>query len=86
MDLKINREMLPVTEILLDEVQEQSVELDYVLPDYDPDIFRIMAVRSSRPLSIPLPEPTASPTNCVQTFACCTVVRRARCCNAWHSR
>ena len=31
MDLKINREMLPVTEILLDEVQEQSVELDYVL-------------------------------------------------------
>ena len=27
MDLKINREMLPVTEILLDEVQEQSVEL-----------------------------------------------------------
>ena len=42
MDLKINREMLPVTEILLDEVQEQSVELDYVLPDYDPDIFRII--------------------------------------------
>ena len=42
MDLKINRKMLPVTEILLDEVQEQSVELDYVLPDYDPDIFRII--------------------------------------------
>ena len=42
MDLKINRDMLPVTEILLDEVQEQSVELDYVLPDYDPDIFRII--------------------------------------------
>ncbi len=36
MDLKINREMLPVTEVILDEMQEQSVELDYVLPDYDP--------------------------------------------------
>ena len=42
MDLKINREMLPVTEVILDEMQEQSVELDYVLPDYDPDIFRMI--------------------------------------------
>lgn len=42
MDLKVNRETLPVTETILDEVQEQSVELDYVLPDYDPDIFRII--------------------------------------------
>ena len=42
MDLKINRETIPVTEILLDDMQEQSVELDYVLPDYDPDIFRII--------------------------------------------
>ena len=33
MDLKINRETIPVTEILLDDMQEQSVELDYVLPD-----------------------------------------------------
>ena len=42
MELKINREMIPVTETILDDVQEQSVELDYVLPDYDPDIFRII--------------------------------------------
>ncbi|WP_298482496.1 DUF3794 domain-containing protein [uncultured Ruminococcus sp.] len=42
MDLKINREMIPVTETILDDMQEQSVELDYVLPDYDPDIFRII--------------------------------------------
>ena len=42
MDLKIDREMLPVTEVILDEMQEQSVELDYVLPDYDPDIFRMI--------------------------------------------
>ncbi len=43
MDLKINREMIPVTETILDDMQEQSVELDYVLPDYDPDIFRIIS-------------------------------------------
>lgn len=42
MDCKINRETLPVTETLLDEIQEQSIELDYVLPDYDPDIFRMI--------------------------------------------
>ena len=43
MDLKINREIIPITETILDEKQEQSVELDYVLPDYDPDIFRIIS-------------------------------------------
>lgn len=43
MDLKINREMIPITEVVLDDMQEQSVELDYVLPDYDPDIFRIIS-------------------------------------------
>ena len=48
MDLKINREMLPVTEVILDEMQEQSVELDYVLPDYDPDIFRMIRSEERR--------------------------------------
>ncbi len=43
MELKINREMIPVTEVILDDMQEQSIELDYVLPDYDPDIFRIIS-------------------------------------------
>ncbi len=43
MDLKINREVIPVTETILEEKQEQSVELDYVLPDYEPDIFRIIS-------------------------------------------
>ena len=40
MEWKINRERIPVTERILDETQEQGVELDYVLPDYDPEIFR----------------------------------------------
>ena len=43
MDLKINREIIPVTETILDESQEQGVELDYVLPDYNPEIFRIIS-------------------------------------------
>ena len=28
--------------------QEQSIELDYVLPDYYPDFFRLLACRSIR--------------------------------------
>lgn len=43
MELKINRERIPVTERILDETQEQGVELDYVLPDYDPEIFRVIS-------------------------------------------
>lgn len=42
MDLKINREMLGTTESIYDGLQEQSVELDYILPDYCPDIFRLV--------------------------------------------
>ncbi len=42
MDLKINREILSVNEKIYDGVQEQSVELDYILPDYFPDIFKLI--------------------------------------------
>ena len=42
MDLKINREMLIVSESIFDGIQEQSVELDYILPDYFPDIFKLV--------------------------------------------
>ncbi|MGN1480594.1 SPOCS domain-containing protein [Porcipelethomonas sp.] len=42
MDLKINREILSVNEKIYDGVQEQSVELDYILPDYCPDIFKLV--------------------------------------------
>lgn len=42
MDLKINREMLSTTESIYDGLQEQSLELDYILPDYCPDIFRLV--------------------------------------------
>ena len=42
MDLKINREMIAVNECIFNGVQEQSVELDYILPDYYPDIFKLV--------------------------------------------
>lgn len=42
MDLKINRETVPAAQIIFDGVQEQTVELDYILPDYYPDIFRLI--------------------------------------------
>ena len=45
MDLKVNRETFTSSEVVLDTCVEQAVELDYILPDYYPDIFRIMKCR-----------------------------------------
>lgn len=42
MNLKINRENLSVSETIYDGSQEQSVELDYILPDYYQDIFKLI--------------------------------------------
>ena len=42
MELKLNRETVPAAEVIFDGVQEQPVELDYILPDYCPDIFRLI--------------------------------------------
>lgn len=42
MDFKLNRETVPANEVIFDGVQEQSLELDYILPDYCPDIFRLI--------------------------------------------
>ncbi len=42
MDLKLNREEITATEVIFDGTQEQSVELDYVLPDYYPEIFKVI--------------------------------------------
>ena len=42
MDLKLNREMLSMTRTILDASCEQAVEKDFLLPDYYPDIFRVL--------------------------------------------
>lgn len=42
MDFKLNREEITTSEVIFDGSQEQAVELDYVLPDYYPDIFKIV--------------------------------------------
>ena len=42
MDFKVNREEIAAAEVIFDDTQEQSVELDYVLPDYYPEIFKII--------------------------------------------
>lgn len=42
MDFKINRETIPASELIYSGVQEQGIELDYILPDYYPDIFRLV--------------------------------------------
>ena len=42
MDFKVNREIISVSECVYEGVQEQAIELDYILPDYYPDIFRLV--------------------------------------------
>lgn len=42
MELKTNRAVIAVTEPICSLMQEQSVELDYVLPDYYPDVCKLV--------------------------------------------
>ncbi len=41
MDFKVNYETIPLSETVFSGTQEQSIELEYILPDYFPDIFKI---------------------------------------------
>ncbi len=45
MDFKLTRENFTVQKALLDTVSEQALELDYVLPDYCPEIFKVLSCR-----------------------------------------
>ncbi|MDR0920477.1 MAG: DUF3794 domain-containing protein [Oscillospiraceae bacterium] len=45
MEFKVNRNMVAVNETVYDGLQEQSIELDYVLPDYCPEIFKIVKTK-----------------------------------------
>ncbi len=42
MDFKTAIETVPAAETIYDGIQEQNIELDYILPDYYPDIFRLI--------------------------------------------
>lgn len=42
MELKVNKEIVTVKETVFDGMQEQSIELDYILPDYYPEIFKLI--------------------------------------------
>jgi hypothetical protein len=42
MELKISKQPVRLTETIYDGQTEQGVEFDYVLPDYYPDIFKIL--------------------------------------------
>ena len=42
MEFRLNREAVPAEEVIYSGVQEQGVELDYILPDYYPDIVRLV--------------------------------------------
>jgi len=42
MDFKVNRETILVAECVYDGVSEQGLEIDYILPDYYPDVFKLV--------------------------------------------
>ena len=42
MEFKLNREAVPAEEVIYTGIQEQGIELDYILPDYYPDIVRLV--------------------------------------------
>ena len=42
MEFRLNREAVPAEEVIYSGVQEQGIELDYILPDYYPDIVRLV--------------------------------------------
>lgn len=42
MDFKVNKEMISTADCIYEGIQEQGLELDYILPDYYPDVFRIV--------------------------------------------
>lgn len=46
MECKMNREAIAACEELYSGVQEQSVELDYILPDYFPEICKLIQTRA----------------------------------------
>ncbi len=47
MNFKVNREIFSSNEVVFDGNSEQSIELDYILPDYFPDVFRVLKCRMS---------------------------------------
>ncbi len=42
MEIKLNKEKITAEEVILKTTQEQSLELDYILPDYCPEIYKII--------------------------------------------
>lgn len=47
MEFKVNREIFSTNEVAFDGSNEQAIELDYILPDYFPDIFRVLKCQLS---------------------------------------
>ncbi len=47
MDFKVNREIFSTKEVVYDGSNEQAIELDYILPDYFPEVFRVLKCKLS---------------------------------------
>ena len=45
MELQLNRDSICINEIVFDGTLEQSIELDYLLPDYCQSIFKVLKCR-----------------------------------------
>ncbi len=47
MDFKVNREIFSTKEVVYDGSNEQSIELDYILPDYFAEVFKVIKCQLS---------------------------------------
>lgn len=47
MNLKVDHELIPVSEVIYDGIQEQGIDMDYILPDYYPEVFKILRCEAS---------------------------------------
>ena len=45
MEYKLSKENYTVAKTLYDGTVQQSAELDYILPDYCPEIFKVLCVK-----------------------------------------
>lgn len=82
MELKVNHEVLTATEVVFDGMQEQSVELDYLLPDYYPDIFKIIkCIMKPRILSYSVngSKVTCEMSVCIKVMYCSETGSGVRC-------
>ncbi|MEG0894845.1 MAG: DUF3794 domain-containing protein, partial [Oscillospiraceae bacterium] len=51
MDLKLTKQSICINEVVFDTTAEQSIELDYMLPDYCKSVFKVLKAKAMPKIS-----------------------------------